>query len=87
MYMYFAFLINVIDQPLLLRNVCVKKCATTLYLNSIQSSHEVKFQYSKNDKMSLKEFQVVWQPCDLATLELSSDLANLCLVKCCESTI
>jgi len=35
--------------------------ATPLYLKSIQSRHEVKFQYSQNNKMSLKKFQVIWQ--------------------------
>jgi len=31
------FLINVVDYPLLFSNVCLKKCATPLYLKSIQS--------------------------------------------------
>jgi len=38
----------------------LKKCATPLYLESIQIRHEVKHQY--NHKMSLKKFQVIWQP-------------------------
>jgi len=58
---YFAFL-NVVHHPFILSNVCLKKCATPLYLKSIQSRHEVKFQLSQNAKMSLKKFS------DLATL-------------------
>jgi len=40
----------------LFSNVCMKKCATPLYLKSIQSGHEVKYIYSMNDKMFLKNF-------------------------------
>jgi len=37
----------VVDYSLLFSNVSLKKCATPLYLKSIQSGHEVKSQITK----------------------------------------
>ena len=50
--------------PFILRIVYLKKCATPILLKIIHNKHIVKFKYSQNDKMSLKNLS------DMAALEL-----------------
>ena len=45
------------------KNSCVTTiCATPLYMKSYVCRHEEKFQWSQNNIMFLKKFQVIWQP-------------------------
>ena len=60
---------------------CDKMCYNTI------SKRYSKFAWSKISIFKKRQNVSERISSDLATLELSSDLANLCLVKCCESTI